>query len=273
MKDIARRAREAVLAIEDDQFYEHGALDLKGTLRALVQNQAGDGTQGGSTLTQQLVKMTRLYQADSAEEERATEQTYARKLRYAIGSEERFGKDWILQRSLNTAYFGGGAYGIEAAAERWFPTCADDLRLREAALLAGLVENPVEYDPTRYPERAKERRNLVLHRMGEVGAISPARAREEQDRGLGLQPTLINNGCVNSPAPFFCRYTIRYLTDNDLLGDSEQEGADVLETAGLTIDSTLDRRAQRWSNQAPARSALWHSHARWALTRTPARPT
>ncbi len=117
--------RKAIISIEDYRFYQHGALDLRGTLRAFVTNQASDATvQGGSSITQQMVKMTLLNQAETDEERRAaTDDTYERKireLRYAIAFEEKYSKDWILERYLNIAYFGDGAYGIEAAARHYF---------------------------------------------------------------------------------------------------------------------------------------------------------
>ena len=117
--------RKAIIAIEDYRFYEHGALDLKGTLRAFVSNQtSGGSTQGGSSITQQMAKMTQLTQARTEEERKAaTENTYQRKiqeLRHAIAFEQNYSKDWILERYLNLAYFGDGAYGIQAAARHYF---------------------------------------------------------------------------------------------------------------------------------------------------------
>ena len=118
---ISRNMVKAIVAIEDYRFYQHGALDLKGTLRALITNQANGGVvQGGSSITQQMVKLTLLDQAKTAKKRKAaTADTYARKLkelRYAIAFEQNHSKDWILERYLNIAYFGDGAYGVQAAA-------------------------------------------------------------------------------------------------------------------------------------------------------------
>ena len=124
---------KSIVAIEDYRYYQHGALDLKGTLRALITNQASSGVvQGGSSITQQMVKMTLLDQAKTKAKERkaATADTYARKLtelRYAIAFEQNYSKDWILERYLNIAYFGDGAYGVQAAARHYFGTNAKDL--------------------------------------------------------------------------------------------------------------------------------------------------
>src|SRR3954468_14311367 len=178
---VAPIMRKAIIAIEDYRFYQHGALDLRGTMRAFVTNQAGNGsTQGGSSITQQMVKMTLVNQAKTkAEQAAATADTYQRKLnelRYAIAFEEKYSKDWILQRYLNIAYFGDGAYGIEAASRHYFSKPASQLDLREAALLAGLVKNPTGYDPTNFPDRAKERRDTVLARMAQLHVISRSAA-------------------------------------------------------------------------------------------------
>jgi membrane peptidoglycan carboxypeptidase len=117
LSQISRTMVKSIVAIEDYRFYQHGALDLKGTLRALVTNQASDGVvQGGSSITQQMVKLTLLSQARTrAERQAATDDTYARKLRelrYAIAFEQHYSKDWILERYLNIAYFGDGAFGV-----------------------------------------------------------------------------------------------------------------------------------------------------------------
>ena len=145
LRQVSRTMVKAIVAIEDYRFYQHGALDLKGTLRAFLTNQANDGTvQGGSSITQQLVKQTLVSQATTKAEQRAaTANTYERKLRelrYAIALEQRHSKDWILERYLNIAYFGDGAYGIQAAAKHYFNVNARDLDLRQSALLAGLVK-------------------------------------------------------------------------------------------------------------------------------------
>src|SRR3954467_1185583 len=197
---VAPVMRKAIIAIEDYRFYQHGALDLRGTLRAFVTNQTNSGTtQGGSSITQQMVKMTLVTQAKTkAEQLAATADTYQRKvkeLRYAIAFERKYSKDWILQRYLNIAYFGDGAYGIEAASRHYFSKPAAQLNLREAALLAGLVKNPTGYDPTNFAGRAKERRDTVLGRMAELNVISRSEARRTESQDLGLRVRSVRNGC------------------------------------------------------------------------------
>ena len=182
LKQISRKMVKAIVAIEDYRFYQHGALDLKGTLRALITNQANSGVvQGGSSITQQMVKLTLLAQAKGNKKKaaEATDDTYARKvreLRYAIAIEQHYSKDWILERYLNLAYFGDGAYGIQSAAKHYFNKNAKDLSWSESAVLAGLVKNPTGYDPTNYPDRALERRDVVLDRMAQLSVINDAKA-------------------------------------------------------------------------------------------------
>src|SRR3954467_915863 len=177
--------RKSIVAIEDYRFYQHGALDMKGTLRAFITNQANSGVvQGGSSITQQMVKQTLINQAKTRKEaEAATADTYARKLRelrYAIAFEQKYSKDWILERYLNISYFGDGAYGIEAASRHYFSKPAADLTLREGALLAGMVKNPTGYDPTNDPDRARERRDTVLARMAQLNVVSQSEAQQAE---------------------------------------------------------------------------------------------
>jgi len=258
LEDVAPVMLEAVLAIEDHRFYEHGALDPQAVLRAFVQNQAeGETVQGGSTITQQLVKLTLLNQADTeAERDAATTPTYARKLRelsYAAGLERDHDKDWILERYLNLVYFGDGAYGVEAASRHYFARPASALTLRQAALLAGLIKNPTLHDPTEDPAAARERRDVVLDRMAELGMISAATAARANQRGLGLRITPLTNGCVGSVAPFFCDYVMEYLLRDAALGDTVAARERALNTGGLAIATTMDLRMQRAADRSVRR--------------------
>jgi membrane peptidoglycan carboxypeptidase len=255
LSKVAPVMRKAIISIEDYRFYQHGALDMRGTLRAFVTNQAGSGsTQGGSSITQQMVKMTLVNQAKTRSQRlAATADTYQRKineLRYAIAFEEKYSKDWILQRYLNIAYFGDGAYGIEAASRHYFSKPASQLNLREAALLAGLVKNPTGYDPTNYANRAKERRDTVIARMAQLNVVSRSEARHAEARGLGLRVTKVRNGCVSSAAPFFCDYAIQYLLADPDLGKTEEERRRLLFNGGLTIKTTVDLRFQRAADKS-----------------------
>ncbi len=250
LDDIKRTMVKAIVAIEDYRFYQHGALDVRGTVRALVTNSASSSVQqGGSSLTQQLVKLSLLNAADTKAEQRAaTEQTYARKLRelrYAVALEQKHSKDWILERYLNTAYFGDGAYGIQAAAKHFFDVNASELDLRQSATLAGLVQNPSTYDPTNAPERALERRNVVLDRMAELGVVKDRAARRTKKTDLGLDVQDAKNGCLYSAAPFFCDYATSYLLADPALGETRAERQRLIEAGGLTITTTVDLRFQQ----------------------------
>jgi len=255
LKGISRTMVKALVAIEDYRFYQHGALDLKGTLRALVTNQASDGVvQGGSSITQQLVKLTLQAQAKTDEERKAaTDDTYARKLkelRYAIALEQTHSKDWILERYLNTAYFGDGAYGVQSAARHYFDVNARDLNVRQSAVLAGLVKNPTGYDPTNYPDRAIERRNVVLDRMAQLNVIPREKADRAKEKDLGLKVTETSSGCLNSTAPFFCDFVVEYLLDDEALGKTRDERENLLKTGGLTIQTTLSVADQQAADAA-----------------------
>ena len=253
LNKIAPVMRQSILAIEDHRFYEHGALDLKGTLRALIRNTSGDGaTQGGSSITQQYVKMELITaceaKADPACIEAAREVSVERKireLRYAIALEKRFNKDQILERYLNIAYFGQGAYGVEAAARYYFRTTAAKLTLTQAAMLAGLVQNPDANNPVRNAAAALDRRDVVLNRMAELGMISSAQAAQGKkakfDRSK-VNPT--PNGCIRTRYPFLCDFVYRTLLRTPSLGKTPEEREKTVKRAGLTIETAIDPKTQ-----------------------------
>ena len=228
---IAPVMRQAQLAIEDHRFYEHGALDLRGTLRALVRNSSGAETQGGSSISQQYVKMVQIEacQGDKQCIDDATRSSGAegyqrkiRELRYAIALEKRFTKDQILERYLNIAYYGEGAYGVEAAARHYYNKNAKDLDLGEAAMLAGLVQNPDANNPVDNPGAADDRRDVVLNRMAELKIITAkqsAAAKQEKFDKKEVKPT--RNGCVGTKYPFLCDYVYRTPADH---AESRQDG-------------------------------------------------
>jgi membrane peptidoglycan carboxypeptidase len=258
LDEIAPVMRQAILAIEDYRFYQHGALDLKGTLRAFITNQANSGVvQGGSSITQQMVKQTLVNQAETkAEVAAATADTYQRKwneLRYAVAFERSYSKDWILERYLNVSYFGGGAYGVEAASRHFFSKSASKLKLREAALLAGLVKNPSRYDPADNPGEAKARRNVVLERMRELNVITEQQAQRATSAGLGLDIRRSRNGCVGVTGEFFCDYVREWLLTDPQLGETVEDRRRLLFGGGLTIKTTISQRMQR-SADASVRS-------------------
>jgi len=261
LDQIAPIMQKAVIAIEDSRFYQHGALDLKGTLRALVNNASSDSTQGGSTLTQQYVKNLLVENAKSEEEYRkVTAPTLDRKireLRYALRLEETMSKNQILEGYLNIAYFGGGAYGVQAAAKRWFGKTAKELILPEAALLAGITQNPSAYDPVQHPRDARKRRDTVLYRMAQLGMITKAQADAAAAQPIKLNEDKPIGGCETSKAPFFCEY-VKYEMYQILSGgkywdmpkDRQAEIESKLRRGGYVIRTTLDMKAQNALDKA-----------------------
>ncbi|WP_345354547.1 transglycosylase domain-containing protein [Actinoallomurus liliacearum] len=252
---VAPIMRQAIIAIEDSRFYQHGALDAKSILRALIANLgAGTVIQGGSTLSQQYVKNALAETATTAAGRReALEPTAVRKLRelrLAIGLEKHLTKDQILERYLNIAYFGDGAYGVEEAARHYFGVHAADLSLAQAATLAGVVRAPQTYDPNLHPVRGRERRDTVLDRMAELKVVTPAQAAEVKAQPLGLRITAAPNGCVESSAPFFCDYVQREILANRAFGKTPQERRFLLQRGGLQIHTTLEPRMQKAAQHA-----------------------
>ncbi len=256
LSKVSAIMKKAILAIEDVRFYDHGGIDLKGTLRALVSNSGGEGgRQGGSTLTQQYVKnlLIQLSDGDPDKIAAARAPTIKRKLqelKYALEIEKRMNKDEILENYLNISYFGSGAYGVEAAARRYFSKSSNNLTLTEAATLAGIVRSPTKNDPTLNPDIAKERRDVVLTRMRDVGYISNDQLEKAKAEDLGLRTSPTFNGCTRSPVPFFCDYITRVIMNDPIFGETERDRSDLLSRGGLTIRTTLDLKAQEAADEA-----------------------
>ena len=236
--DIPDILREATIAIEDENFYEHDGVDVSAVVRAAIENaEAGELKQGGSTITQQLVK--NLYLRDP-------EDTIERKIReakLAFELEEERSKWWILTEYLNTASYGTNdgrtAVGVEAAAQTYFSKPVTELDLDEAALLAGLPQAPSLYNPFHNPERTKRRRNQVLARMYEEGYITAAQWSRSRSDGLGLERGY-KYETIREPYFFdFVRETLiaRYGVNRVLRG-------------GLTVRTTIDPRLQALASQA-----------------------
>src|SRR5918999_241706 len=254
---VAPIMRKAIIAIEDSRFYQHGALDLKGAIRALATNaEANEVRQGGSTLTQQYVKNLLIENAKTPEEKQAARaQTVGRKLRelrYALHIEQRMSKDQILEGYLNVAYFGAGAYGVQAAAKRYFSKPAAKLNLAESAMLAGITNSPFAYDPTIHPGAARQRRNIVLARMAQLGVVSQKAADKAAASPVRLDETKPSGGCDASKAPFFCTYIRNEMINILSRGKKSQVAAATqqLQRGGYTIRTTLD-----WQAPRPARAA------------------
>lgn len=253
LKDISPYMQQAIVAIEDARFYQHGAVDLKGVLRALNRNaQSGGVSEGASTLTQQYVKNVFVEEAgdDPTKVAQATQQTLGRKikeLKYAIQVEEELGKKKILENYLNITFFGQQAYGVEAAAQRYFSKSAKDLKVQEAALLAGIVQSPSRYDPVNDEAEATKRRNTVLQRMADMGDISQAEADKAKETPLGLKVSKPKNGCITAVkgAGFFCKYVEKVFLSEPVFGKNRETRAKIWNQGGLTITTTLDPQSQK----------------------------
>ena len=253
--NIADVMKKAIVAIEDKRFYEHNGVDATGIARALVTNLGESGRQGASTITQQYVRNSlaeRGYlEGDAEQVSAATEQTTERKLReikYALALEKTQSKDEILTGYLNIAPFGPITYGVEAASQRYFSKSASELNYLEAALLAGLVQSPVQYDPLTHPEAAQERRDTVLATMLDQGVIT----QEEYDEGVAttvdsmLHPTVSSEGCsgAESSKAYFCDYVLSQFLEDPTFGATRIEREHLLKTQGITIRTTLDPAKQ-----------------------------
>jgi membrane peptidoglycan carboxypeptidase len=260
LADVPVLARQALIAIEDNRFYEHRGLDIKGTMRALARNSSsGSVQQGGSTLTQQYVKNMLIESASTeAGQKAAIQRSVKRKLqeaRYALYLEQHLSKDEILEGYLNIAYYGSGVYGIGTAANHYFSRPVQKLTLAQGALLAGMVQNPRRYDPTAHPKAAVTRRNTVLARMAQLGLIDQAQRVKSAAEGPGIKVTTVRSGCEapGVSAPFFCDYVRGYLEDGPAgaaLGATRQERQERLLAGGLTIRTTLDPKVQKAAQQA-----------------------
>ena len=253
--NIADVMKKAIVAIEDKRFYEHNGVDATGIARALVSNLGDSGRQGASTITQQYVRNSlaeRGYlEGDADQVNAATEQTTERKLRemkYALALEKTQSKDEILTGYLNIAPFGPITYGVEAASQRYFSKSASELNYLESALLAGLVQSPVQYDPLTHPEAAQERRDTVLATMLEQGVIT----QEEYDEGIAttvdsmLNPTVSSEGCSGTPSAqaYFCDYVLAQFLEDSTFGSTRIERERLLKTQGITIRTTMDPAKQ-----------------------------
>ena len=253
--NISDVMKKAIIAIEDKRFYEHNGVDATGIARAFVTNLGDSGRQGASTITQQYVRNSlaeRGYlEGDADQVSAATEQTTERKLReikYALALEKTQSKDEILTGYLNIAPFGPITYGVEAASQRYFSKSASELNYLDAALLAGLVQSPVQYDPLVHPDAAKERRDTVLAAMLEQNVIT----QEEYDKGIDttidsmLHPTVSSEGCsgAESSKAYFCDYVLAQFLEDPTFGETRTERERMLKTQGITIRTTMDPTMQ-----------------------------
>lgn len=235
---ISQFAKDATVATEDANFYQHQGLDFKGIARAFIYDLLGRKiSQGGSTITQQFVKKSIL----------TSEKTLSRKIKeaiLAIEMETKYSKNEILNFYLNEVPYGSNAYGIEAAAQTFFDKHAKDLNLAESALLAALTQAPSYYSPYgSHPEELKARQNFVLDRLAGLNYISPEEAEAAKKEKLNFEPQT-----QGLKAPHFVMYVKEYL--------EEKYGPDYVQKAGLKVYTTLD-----WDLQTIAEKIIYEGAA------------
>ena len=227
LKSVAKIAIDAVVATEDSRFFEHGPIDFKGILRALVSDIiSGKFSEGGSTITQQLVKNIFL-----SPEKSIYRKTVEVVLAYKM--ENRYSKKKILELYLNEIYFGNGSYGIEDAAERYFGVSASHLNLLESAALAGVIEAPSRYNPYRHPRLARERISHVLKRMYELDKITEKQYQNALNGNLKLRSKSIPSWAYGYFTEYVRQKVIRMF------------GEKVLYNGGLRVYTTLNPLYQK----------------------------
>ncbi|MFD2766720.1 penicillin-binding protein [Micromonospora eburnea] len=260
LKDISPYMQKAIIAAEDHNFYKHNGVDFNGVARAFVNNSSGaNSRQGASTLTMQFVRLAISYSATHpADVVAATEDTSARKLRemsLALQVEKEFSKDEILERYLNLAAFGNGAYGVFAASQVYFGKPPSKLDIQESALLAGLVKAPTAFNPTTaagYPD-AVGRRDYVIQNMVTIGAITQAEADQAKQIKLKVNHKRTPNGCVATNVQswgFFCDYFYRWWLQQETFGSTTYDRERRLKSGGYTITTSLDVQAQKAADKA-----------------------
>ena len=249
-QQIPRSVRDAVVAIEDRRFYLHHGIDGRAIVRAAyVDLRDSRLTEGGSTITQQLVK--NLYTGG--------DRTIGRKIaeaELAWQLENRMSKAEILTRYLNTVYFGQGAYGVQAAARTFFGINAWKLDLAQSALLAGLITSPGHFDPYEYPDRARGRRRVVLRLMHEQGMITAAQRHRAAREAVSLHQ---NPTQGRYPDPYFVDYLKEWFLTNPEFGETREDRYRSLFTGGLRIHTTLRPDVQAAAQRA-ADSVLSYPH-------------
>ncbi len=251
---ISPHVKAALLAIEDRRFYDHHGVDWLASARAAARNNAsGSVEQGASTLTQQYVKNYLVHvlgRTDQDAQRTAQEQSVARKLRearIAVGLESALSKDEILARYLDLVPFGSTIFGVTAAAQAYFGTTPDKLTVPQAAMLAGMVNSPTALNPEARPDKAFERRNLVIDAMLASGKLSKEEAVRHKYAPLDFRKPVrpLQTGCVGAGPSygFFCSFLIEYLTEAGF-------SLDELKIGGYRVETTLDPKITEHAKQA-----------------------
>ena len=256
LDEVSPHMIDAMLAIEDDRYYEHGGVDLQGIFSAIISNVTSDRTRGASTITQQYVNNviidTNLQ--EGGEVVFSGQKTVGDKLReikLAIAVEKELSKEEILEGYFNIVPFSGTTFGVQAASRYFFNVDAKDLSIAQAALLAGVVNGPTFYSPELNPERSVARRNLVLDAMLDKGRIT----QEEHDAAvatpLELNLTPVPSNCVGAAqAPYFCDYVTHLVLNDPAYGAEREDREKLLYRGGLSITTTLNPTLQNAAQAA-----------------------
>jgi membrane peptidoglycan carboxypeptidase len=255
LRDISKYMRDAIIAAEDRNYYHHNGVDLKGAARAFVNNNGKAGSkQGASTITMQYVRMSLAYSATNPQEVvDATKDTPKRKItemKYALQVEKELSKDEILERYLNIAPFGKQTYGIFAASHVYFDKKPRDLTIGQAALLAGMVKAPTDFDPTTdagYKLIEARRNNYIIPGMVQIGAITQQQADFAVKAAIPRKVKSVGNGCLlaaRNDWGFFCDYFYRWWMSQEALGATPYDRERRLKSGGYRIVTSLDTKAQ-----------------------------
>ena len=271
LSKISPWLQRGIVAVEDSRFYSHGAVDARGLLRAIVNNETGGQTQGASTITQQYVKNAQVEQAmatgNKTAAQAAVADTVQRKLidiRLAASLEKTLTKQQILDRYLNIVYFGDQTYGAQAAAERYFGVSAAKLTIAQAATLAGMVQNPTGYNPRLHRKAAQRRRDVVLGDLFAQKMITQDQYTKAVRTKVKVVGSALPNGCasaVRASDGFFCQYVVQSILNGKAyssLGATSAARRKALYRGGLVIRTSLDPVTQRGAVQAVDRAIPRH---------------
>lgn len=259
LDQISEHMQNAIIAIEDERFYNHSGVDGEGLARAMVHNVTSDTQQGASTLTQQYVNnvlvnyqnLNGLRTTVSGTKEIPDK---LREMKLAVAVEKDMSKDEILEGYLNIVLFSGRTYGVEAAARLFFNKTAADLNIPESALLAGLVQSPNALNPDTNPEGAKHRRDLVLGNMRSQEFITEEEYEEAVATDIQLDMTPLPSGCMYAEEGFgyFCDYVQRLVLADPAFGPDRESRQRMLDRGGLEITTTLDSELQETAVETAA---------------------
>lgn len=260
LDQVSDHMEHAIVAIEDERFFEHEGVDAKGLIRAAVNNLTSPSTQGASTLTQQFVNNMLINSQQVRGDSRLTlsgtkeASDKVKEIKLAVAVEKQMSKEEILQGYLNLVLFQGRAYGVEAASEYVFGKPAADLESWEAATLAGMVQSPTRFNPARNPEGTVKRRNLVLNAMEKNGYLTAEEAEAAKAQPLEFVMKGEPTGCLNAAfGAYFCDYVERRILADPTFGPDVAARQALLDRGGLTIRTTLDSGLQKKAEEVTRR--------------------